>query len=282
MKMHLAAVLIVALLVTAALGAWGAECNQPAPAKSCPTGREVKIWGGLDSKPKTSDQYQPEAVKIGIGSFNMFEIERGAAGYSLAEREVAIYNRLTEILSKGPARPESVCIGRVRSAPTIYVGPYRLVSVYKHDAVAAGMTQEELAEKWRGGIAEVLPKVASANVAPKSPLYGSYEVAVGGTFLFRFRDRDGYESTEKRGLDVEKRVADMLSDGRKGRLTAQAVEENGEWIIRYGELKLLTVTSDDATLNCSTRPILAQRWANDLNVALLKLKAPTGDGNNPK
>ena len=170
----------------------------------------------------------------------------------------------------------------MRSAPTIYVGPYRLVSIYKHDAAAAGMTQEELAEQWRDGIAAVIPLVASANVAPKSPLYGSYEVAVGGTFLFRFRDKDGYESTEKRGLDVERRVADMLSDGRKGRLTAQAVEENGEWVIRYGELKLLTVTSGDAILNCSTRPILAQRWTNDLNVALLKLKAPTGDANNPK
>jgi hypothetical protein len=277
MKMHLAAVLIVALFVTAALGAWGAECNEPAPAKSCPRGTEIKIWGGLESKPKTAEGYKPETVKIGIGVFEMFEISSGAAGYTLPEREVAIYNRLNEILSTEPGHGNSVCVGRVRSAPTIYVGNHRLISVYKQDAQAAGMTQQELAAKWRDRIALVLPQVATANLAPKSPLYGSYEVAVGGTLLFRLRDKDGYDSTEQRGLDVERRVVEMLSDGRKGRLTAQAVEQDGEWIIRYGELKLLNVSQADASLNCSTRPILARRWANDLNAALLKLKAPTGD-----
>ena len=170
MKTQWTTVLIAAVLVVAAVAAWGQEApaDPTAQPQLCPGGKEVKIWGSLDSKPKTNESYKPEKVIIGVSGFEMFEVRNGAAGYSLSEREVVIYNRLTEILSKVPARPESVCVCRVRSAPTIYVGPYRLVSVYVQDAAAVGMTQEALAERWRAKIAEIVPKVATENVVPRA------------------------------------------------------------------------------------------------------------------
>lgn len=273
-------VLLAAMVSAAEITAPAAACAVSAPCVACPPGKEIKIWGGLDSKPKTAESYKPEKVTIGVGDFDLFEIKTAAAGYSLSEREVAIYNRLVEILSKGPGRPEAVCVGRVRSAPTIYVGNFRLVSVYQKDAEAAGMTQEALAEKWRARIAEVLPKVVTEGVAPKPAEV--YEVAVGGQFLFRLRDKDGFPSLKARGVALEEQVVKMLSDGRKGRMTAQAAQVGNDWVVKYGELRLVTATAADACALGLTPQALAEKWTADLNVALLKLKSATGDANNPK
>lgn len=275
MKTQLTAAFIVVLFVLATVAGW----TETTAGAACPPGKEVKVWGSLESKPKTAESYTPEKVTIGVGSFEMFEMETAAAGYSLPEREVAVYNRLIEILSKGPGRAEAVCVGRVRSAPTIYVGNVRLVSVYKRDAEAAGMTQEALAEKWRDGVAAVLPRVVTEGVAPKPA--ETYDVAVGGQFLFRLRDQDGFPSLKARGAALDEQVVKMLSDGRKGRLTAQATQVGGEWVVQYGELRLVTATSADAAPLGVTPQALAEKWAADLNQALLKLKSPTGDANNP-
>lgn len=246
----------------------------------CPPGPEVKIWGGLDSKPHTSDSYGAETAAIGIGSFELFELPGGAAGYTLAEREVAVYNRLTEILSHGPIRADQVCVGRVRSAPTVYVRNFRLVSVYASDAAATGSTQQALAEAWRDRVAEVLPKITAptggTQWAPGAP--GEvYDVAIGGILLFRLRDRNGCPSLAYRGREVEDSVVRMLSDGRKGRLRAEAVPVGKEWAVQYGDVQVVTATAGDAmgSGNKSTQA-LAMRWAATLNTALDKLKEDTG------
>lgn len=273
-------VLLAALVSAAEQTAAAPACTACKPCVACPPGKEVKVWGGLDSKPKTAEAYKPEKVTIGIGSFDMFEIKNAAAGYSLSEREVAIYNRLVEVLSKGPARPEAVCVGRVRSAPTVYVGNFRLVSVYAEDAQAAGMTQQALAEKWRDRLAAVLPIVATENVVPKAP--ETYEVAIGGELLFRLRDKDGFPSVKARGIALEQHVATMLSDGRKGRVLAKAMLVDGQWAVQYGELRLTTATAADAEALGLTPQQLAEKWAAGLNKALLKLKSSTGSAHATK
>ncbi|MEN6641348.1 MAG: hypothetical protein ABFE08_02770 [Armatimonadia bacterium] len=284
----------VAAITAAALLMLASVCFGQA---ACPPGPEVKIWGGLESKPKIAEAYQPQTAQIGIGSFRLFELPRGAAGYTLAEREVAVYNRLTEVLSHGPVSPSKICVGRVRSAPTIYVGNYRFVSVYASDVKGTGMTQEQLAQQWRDQLAQVLPRITGptgaapaagaapvAGATPAGPLTNAgpalpdtYEVAVGGVFLFRLRDRDGSPSLEARGKKVEAQVVSMLSDGRKGRLTAQAVLKGDEWTVKYGDVQVVTVTSGDAAANGNIAiEALANQWAATLNAALAKMKSPTG------
>lgn len=267
MKTLQVAVLVVVLILSAAVAGFA--------QKSCPCAKEIKIWGGLASKPKTAEAYTPQKVSIGVGSFEMLELRQGAAGYSLSEREVAVYNRLIEALSRGPVNSQCICVARVRSAPTIYVGGLRLVSVYASDAAAAGMTQDELAARWRDRIAAVLPKVATAPVAPRPLAAGGYDVAVGGQFLFRLRDHDGYPSVKARGIAVEEQVVKMLSDGRKGRLTAVAAQAGDEWVVKYGELCVVTVTGADAAANGLTPQAQAERWTADLNRALAKLAGST-------
>ena len=74
----------------------------------------------------------------------------------------------------------------------------------------------------------------------------------------------------------------MLSDGRKGRLTARAQPADEEWVVQYGEVRLLTATDADAAALGMTQEALAEKWAADLNAALAKLQGSTGDADNPK
>lgn len=163
MKTRLLITLLAVVLLAGIAASWAA-------AAGCNPVREIKIWGGTSAKPKTADSYQPAHARIGIGRFDMIEISRPAAGYSIAEREVAIYNRLVEIISNGPVQPEAVCVGQVRSAPTVFVGSYRLVSVYPQDARAAGMSRQELAHKWARAVSAALPQVAPTAAAVKAGL----------------------------------------------------------------------------------------------------------------
>lgn len=274
MKTLKTTVVIAALLVLTALAAC-AQGSSASCAQACPAGKEVKVWGSLDSKPKTNEAYQPEKVVIGIGAYEMFEIRNGAAGYSLAEREIAVYNRLTEILSKVSGAPGTICVGQVRSAPTLFIGPYRFISVYAQDAAAFKMTQSALAAKWAAQIGAVLPRVVTENAAlkPKQP---PYEVAVGGLSILRLRDKDGYATVKARGRAIEDQLVLVLSDGRKAKLHPTAVPVGVNWAVKYGDLTVVEATPTDAVLNHSTPQLLATAWAADLDAALAKLKAPTG------
>ena len=269
-------------------------CLAQAP---CPQGPEMKLWGSLDSKPKIADSYDPDKVEIGIGSYKLLELTGPAAGYTLAEREVAVYNRLTEALSIGPVTPGMICVGRVRSAPTVYVGPVRFVSVYAKDAAAVGLTQEQLAWQWRDRLAQVLPKItaptagevpetaapgaaAAPAVAPDQALMTGqvYEVAVGGILLFRLRGKDGFDSLEARGLAAEKQIVRMLSDGSYNKATAAPQAVDGQWVVMFGNQRVVTATAEDAAANKATPEQLVTSWSARLNSLLPTLKGSTGGG----
>lgn len=272
----------IAILVIAV----GAYAAQP----QAPQEKELKLWGGLDSKPKIADGYAPEKVEIGLGQYKFMELRGPAAGYTLAEREVAVYNRLTEALSIGPLKPEMIRVGRVRSAPTIYVDNVRLISVYAQDAAAVGMTQEALAQSWRDNLAAVLPKLTVATserlsgpagaqaAASAGAAAGTYEVAVGGLLLFRLRGPDGFASLAERGQAIEAKIVKMLSYGKSKSQLAQATAANGKWVVAYDGQRVVTVTAEDAAANKATPEALARAWAAKLNGLLGKLKGPTAPG----
>jgi hypothetical protein len=289
------ALVIAALFVLAALcvaaepapPACEGNCSAKCQQESCPPGPELKIWGGLESKPAIADGYEPEKVEIAIGSYKLLELHGPAAGYTLAEREVVVYNRLTEALSQGPVTPKMICVGKVRSAPTIYVGPVRFVSVYARDAAAVQMTQEQLACAWAKRLVEVLPKitVATAELKPVpipgiwAPTMGPevFEIAVGGTVIFRLRGPDGCDSVAARGQDAQLQVNHMLSDGREKGVVAIAKQVDGEWIVSYAGDQVVTITAADAAANKTTPELLAKAWAAKLTAILPKVKGPTGD-----
>ncbi|MCE5238686.1 hypothetical protein LLH23_09360 [bacterium] len=272
----------IAILVIA-VGAYAAQAQAP-------QGKELKLWGGLDSKPKIADGYAPEKVEIGLGQYKFMELRGPAAGYTLAEREVAVYNRLTEALSIGPLKPEMIRVGRVRSAPTIYVDSVRLVSVYARDAAAVGMTQEALAQSWRDNLAAVLPKLTVATserlsgpagaqaAASAGAAAGTYEVAVGGLLLFRLRGPDGFASLAERGQAIEAKIVRMLSYGKGKSGLAQAQALDGKWVVAYDGQQVVTVTAEDAAANKAAPEALARAWAAKLNGLLGKLKGPTAPG----
>jgi hypothetical protein len=169
----LSVVLAVILLSALCATVWAAE--------TCCSGPEVKVWGSAESKPKTSDKYTPDQAIIGIGRFDILTLHGGAVGFSIPEREVIVYNRLVEVLSNGPVNASAVCVKKVRSAPTVFVGNYRLISVYARDAKAAGLTQQALAEKWAQAVASVLPQVAPTNAAAKSGVAIDHEQGTAPT-----------------------------------------------------------------------------------------------------
>lgn len=124
---------------------------------------EIVVYGGDGDLPLTSPHFPATVAHIGIGAFHMFTIPGPAVGISLQERERIVYTRLNEILSTGRVDAPAVHVRMVRSAPTVFVGDIRLVSVYASDARAAGVSQRELAGQWARGVAEILPVVAPAS-----------------------------------------------------------------------------------------------------------------------
>jgi hypothetical protein len=154
--------LIVVLIAVSVLAAVAAS------AQTCAPDKPIRIWGRLDVKPHIAQDYKPESVVIGIGAYQLFELKTAAAGYTLAEREVAVYNRLVEILSYGPVNPKSIRVCYTRSSPSIFIGPYLFLTVYARDAVSYKTTQDELAKRWRNRMAEVLPKIAPIDTVART------------------------------------------------------------------------------------------------------------------
>lgn len=282
-------ILLVAGLMLMAAMAGAQVCSPP--------DRDIRIWGTPDARPKVAAANNPGQVTIGIGRYEMFEIKAPASGYSVAEREVIIYNRLIEILSTGPVAPERVCIYQVRSAPTIYVGPYRFVSVYASDAKAVGTSQLALAEKWRQGIAQALPNVATAAFARRGSVPfatpclsgasavrpGEYPVAFGGQLLLRLRTAGSYSCVEARGQAVESQIVKVLSLRSDADTRAVAQPAGAQWAVQWGDLTLVEVSAADAAANGNdSMASLARQWAARLNQILPELTTPGAvDGEAP-
>ena len=102
-----------------------------------------------------------DEVEIGVGGMMMFRIRASAVGYSSAERARIVDARLVHALSYGNLDPEAVTVRLVRSAPTVYVGDIRIISVYPSDVEAAGAESAmSLANLWAASIACSLKAVA--------------------------------------------------------------------------------------------------------------------------
>ncbi len=148
----IAGVTLLVLLVLAASGAW---TGQP---------EEYVLYGSYEDVPLVGWWPADAIGMIAVGGVEFFEIPGNGGGLTLPVRAEIVDARITEILSAGISGPVCGNIGRwvrdIRGQPTIYVGPYRLITVYDEDAVNAGAASaEDLAWKWAQSVAEALPQV---------------------------------------------------------------------------------------------------------------------------
>ena len=119
---------------------------------------EYVLYGSYEDVPSVGWWPAEATGMIAVGGVEFFEIPGNGGGVTLPVRAEIVDARITEILSEGISGP--VCVDDIRGQPTIYVGPYRLITVYDIDAVNAGATSAQvLAEKWAQSVAAALPQV---------------------------------------------------------------------------------------------------------------------------
>jgi len=255
---------MLALLVVAVLAAVAAACDE----QSC----AIVISGNLAEKPATRGP-ELDRADISIGNYLLFTIRTPAAGFTVAERERILYMRLTEIMSNERMDTDRFHITDVRGKPTICVGDHRLVTVYPRDAEAAGCSSEQLARQWLESLQTNLRQVSPV-FAAAAPV--TYDVAVGGTLLFRLRDTNGYGTLRERGAAVEAQVVNAVS---KDGMPAISVRPIGDKHAVYADdERIVTVTCEDARLaRLKSSEALAQSWAGNLTNALPVIKAGLPD-----
>lgn len=232
----------------------------------------IVVSGDLDNKPATRGPDLDKA-EIAIGSQLLFTIRTPAAGFTVAERARILDIRLTEIISNVRMDPGNFRLDQVRGKPTLYVGDYRLVTVYPRDAEAADCTDQELAERWLAGLREKLPLVAP-EAAVKAPV--TYQVGVGGVMLFRLRDPNGFDTLRARGAAVEARLVPVVSSDGLPAIEVQPVAEGHA--IYAGDQQVVTATKLDAEIaGLPDSEALAKAWAARLSDALPLIKAGLPD-----
>ena len=237
------------------------------------SGNEIVISGDLNDKPATRGP-EMEKAAISIGAYLLLTIRTPAAGFTVAERERIVYERLTEILSYERMDAGNFMLTDVRGKPTLRVGQYRLITVYPRDAEAAGTSSEELAATWLASLRTNLPEVAPINAVEPMP---TYDVAVGGALLFRLRDVNGFATLSARGAVVDSRLIEVVSkDGTAPISVRPIAEEHGVYV---GEQRIVTATTKDAELaGAVDTEELAEAWAENLTKArpLIKAGLPSG------
>ncbi len=156
MRILLVAAFLV-LLIAGATSVWAQETG------------EIIIYGSYEEVP-TVGWWPPDASGVvAVGSVAFFEIPGNGGGLPLATRCEIVDARITAILSDGITGP--VYVGAIRGQPTVYVGPYRLITVYHEDAVNAGACcARKLAQKWANSTAAALPQVLPSSYAPSAAL----------------------------------------------------------------------------------------------------------------
>ncbi len=234
---------------------------------------EIVISGDLNDKPPTRGPDMARA-DIAIGDYLLLTIRTPAAGFTVAERESIVYMRLTEILSNERMDPGDFVLSEVRGKPTLWVGNYRLITVYPRDAEAAGTTSRQLAVTWLESLRTKLPEVAPINAVAPVP---TYDVALGNSLLFRLRDANGFATLSARGAVVDSRLIEVVSkDGSPPIIVRPIADEHGVYV---GEERIVTATTKDAELaGASDTAELAEAWAENLTRArpLIKAGLPSG------
>ncbi len=231
---------------------------------------DIVLFGDVNAKPATRGPEMDKA-DIAIDNHTFFTLHTNAAGYTIAERQRILNIRLTEIISKVRMTDDAFALSSVRGKPTIYVGPYRLITVYPNDAEAAGMSMDELAQQWFESVCTQLPQVApyAQASAPET-----FDVSIGGTLLFRLRDRDSLPTLRDRGAEVHKRLIPVVSADVMPTITIQAMANGDGYGIFADDVRILSATNTDAELaGLNDAESLAATWAENLRNALPSIKA---------
>ena len=102
--------------------------------------------------------YEPTEADIAINNTVFLRIRTAAAGFTVAQREKIINERLVVILSCH--KPGPVTISSINGKPTIYVDGVQLVTVYPQDGAAnKAKSLMAVAQTWAKNLRVGLPKV---------------------------------------------------------------------------------------------------------------------------
>ena len=115
------------------------------------------------------------------------------------------------------------------------------------------------------GILGVYASAAQAQVQ-------SRVIAIGGEVVMTLRGANA-DALKKRGDTVEDRLRYILGDASLEPTDVRVVKSGKDYTIVAGKRLLITVTAEDAKINMSTVPQLAQKWAGNLAGILPKLGA---------
>ncbi len=231
----------------------------------CMVADEICLYGHGDDRPLTDVRaYDPSIADVAIDAFLFFRIRTPAAGFSVAEREIIVLQRLVEVMSSGIIGP--VYVDEVRGAPTVYVDKFRLVTVFPCDVVACRATSAHaLAQQWADSIRKGLLMTAPSNC------FGgvqSYSVGIGAAVFFRLVDPMGYDTVQQRGQAVDRRIAKIAASFQPSLVKTKAGAV-GSVNVMYGDDILVTATPLDAhARQMPNAKALAEAWAKNLRAGL--------------
>lgn len=230
----------------------------------CAVEGEIVVYGGEADRPLTTPAYAPEVAEVAINSYLFFRLRTPAAGYSVAEREVIVLQRLVEVMSSGKISP--VYVDEVRGAPTVYVGKFRVVTVYPADVVADGAASARaLAEVWADKIHKGLLATAPSTCFGGPPVH---LVSLGDKVLFRLVDPMQYESVRRRGEEVEKRIAAIAAQFDPAHLSTQAGQGGQVHILYRGDVVVTATPVDARARAAASVQALADAWAANMRTVL--------------
>lgn len=233
----------------------------------CAVEGEIVMYGGQNDRPLTTPAYAPDIADVKINSTLYFRIRTPAAGYSVAEREIIVLQRIVEVMSSGKISP--VYVDEVRGAPTVYVGKYRIITVYQADVAAEGAANAQaLAEVWADRIEKGLLATAPSSCFGGPPYYN---VGIGDKVLFRLVDPMRFESVRRRGEEVDKRLAAIVAQFDPEWITTKVGQMGRVHVLYRGDI-IVTATPKDAHMRgAASADALANAWAANLRTVLSQI-----------
>lgn len=234
---------------------------------ACAVPDEIVYYGAENDRPMVADAWQPELVEIKTDACVYFTIRTPAAGFSIAEREAIVLQRLIEVMSSGKISP--VYVDEVRGAPTVYVDKIRIVTVYPQDVAASGAANAwALAEQWADGIRKGLLATAPSTCFGGPPVY---TVAIGNQVFFRLTDPMGNATVRARGKEADAALTSIAGNFNPD-MVRQAPRADGGIDIIYGCCTtIVTVTPADAKSKGMSVKALADAWVANIKTGLPKV-----------
>lgn len=227
-------------------------------AASCAVPNEIVFWGDDREKPPADvEGFAPGVAPIQLDASLFFRIHTPAAGYTIAQREAIVLRRIVEAMAAGTVAP--VYVDSVRNRPTVYIGRYRLITVYPADVAAAGAPSAyALAHKWANGVRKGLQITAPSWCVGDSP----FPVKLGGKTLFSLSGPADYPSVGARAAAVYAKLAEIRTNFDPAQV---AITPNVDsLVITYMGYAVVTVTPADAKAAGTTVQALADQWVANL------------------